>query len=1551
MTLPSWDIRRNAFMRDLDVLEVPLDGSYTPRGFEKDEEGLVNWIGVLEKLHPKDIPSEARGAIDISVKRLIDERLRLESGNLKNIFDAGRYKALIDVRLSQMAGLYPTVSNTIFNFYAKFFPKNTLASAPTPISDPAELFKAINAAGRQQFSKEDLDIILGIKFEESAYQMYIEAGQTRDIQINLSFDGYSSIDLPQAELLLNFYRATHPGARMAEDFSNESLLKLRDDFSESRMWQRSQSLTNESLIDGDDFSQFDNRTFWQSSGYQIRGIEQMVGFGHSAWNMRRDSGDDNVWMSSIEFIRGNNDGGALLESGEVRERKGNQDDVTLAKAGHTLYRQGYPRNQTTFWLPSEKLNPPAETSEDEEDPSASAFVSRYLPLQWLVRSAQWEYYSLPFSFPSEREDNTGFPYLSNALLTISAAHPVRNFENPSDKISNGARMAESKGLGNDDFVLKTITDLLQSGKYNTQTIEQPEVYYSLRLKIEALLAGKPLPQDLPKDSPFQHEVLTEWSSELKDHIVVRRPPQSAARGARMAFDAKIEKAIDHYIQARGLALSIRRFPKQMVEKRVRKKFEKVVVSPLHKNIKTLTHIQRMLDLAAYDTPALFPAEVSSGLETVIGESRAVVAAVDLILPRFYVISQSPGGVEYLEDKKGEFLKHFRDAAAALEGARYFIRTGGDVPDFDSGARMAEEASFFKPPFDLNEVYKKLDQYEAWSPQLTAMPGGYLRALPMVAVVGNSQSADQTFTVKGLRSVLENAPPKVYRLFDDKRSRLFGEISENKAYIISALLKEQYIVKTGQVSKKGGAIYKVTSKGLKFAQQAVDYILTSGARMADQNQIFELVFEAGKQLLEAKNLVDNDEENRHFLAKYVAYVPDTPIFGSEEMPEFLDKYIGANINKLRELINQKVQKADDSDTVTIESGNQGDTLHFPGLFAAGLFISKVGRAVSLLEEAQKLYRLPESGDATGSSGARMAEEVLKSEDRELSRVGAQRPTFASSLSKRLWMAGIATRTASLMVVKSLFTDFMSSFKTLASSVRELTPSAIAEMSFLNDSIRVATSLFVNDLSFFSGFGISFSLKVVREIVSNSQEHFNLHVTSTPIGSAARMATATSSPSSKFEVRSSKKNDLSFQLPTSNIQLIQGAQIAENFKITTAFFVAGGLVGALAAIYFVIARRSPQRPTKQSMSTKIASVASLPRNDKLPTSTILVGVTSEGARRALAEAIGKRRDVQIFQIQSADPERQMQELEEKASQLGIEKPILMDGRVNFEAKQKFLRRLKEMNMEVQELFQLFLSNRKKFDKQYQTLTSDRKAEFYDELVALLPRIAPKEIAEGMEREWTEEEAFKMFKLEHFHPTYGLGFSDKVGAIGQAPKAAIWTGAVLTKSLFLDTLDDRDRELAGHNMQIVDHLILTQKEFTELRDNLSEEGYKQFEQRFAENRIHIVEDEAAAQALYQALNKEYGHENILFVDSRENNLLRKAFGGEERSKLLLLEGDYTLTLDKVVAEILAANGEWKHLFVKGLGQDKDGFLIFAPVKPIDYDQQLGEFSLKLRETSKAA
>ena len=113
-----------------------------------------------------------------------------------------------------------------------------------------------------------------------------------------------------------------------------------------------------------------------------------------------------------------------------------------------------------------------------------------------------------------------------------------------------------------------------------------------------------------------------------------------------------------------------------------------------------------------------------------------------------------------------------------------------------------------------------------------------------------------------------------------------------------------------------------------------------------------------------------------------------------------------------------------------------------------------------------------------------------------------------------------------------------------------------------------------------------------------------------------------------------------------------------------------------------------------------------------------------------------------------------------------------------------------------------------------------------------------------------------------------------------------------------------------------------------------YELFVSRFSQDRVLKTENQSV-EALFDRLGGLYKKENVLFVDrdGKENRRFNADTGSE--LKVLVVKGGYALTLDKIVAEILARSGRLDNLFIKGLDIDGNIFY-FTPVAPIDFVRQ---------------
>jgi hypothetical protein len=116
-----------------------------------------------------------------------------------------------------------------------------------------------------------------------------------------------------------------------------------------------------------------------------------------------------------------------------------------------------------------------------------------------------------------------------------------------------------------------------------------------------------------------------------------------------------------------------------------------------------------------------------------------------------------------------------------------------------------------------------------------------------------------------------------------------------------------------------------------------------------------------------------------------------------------------------------------------------------------------------------------------------------------------------------------------------------------------------------------------------------------------------------------------------------------------------------------------------------------------------------------------------------------------------------------------------------------------------------------------------------------------------------------------------------------------------------------------------------------------------------VVVLKEGETIQSIFEGLGGRYNQGHVLFVDNKENPTLQRD-AAEKGPGLLLLEGPYALTLDKVVARILAAGGQLGDTRIRGLSLI-DGVFVFFPTLPIDYMKRLKEFYLTEGQVAHAA
>lgn len=137
---------------------------------------------------------------------------------------------------------------------------------------------------------------------------------------------------------------------------HEDLFELSQDPMSTRNRELSQSFADQTFIESNDFTEFDLGWFGQTASLQFGGVESILISSTLTCNAGCNGTENNVGMSLIELYRGDYDGWALLQTGQVGEWEIDQNNRTRFKGCHKSDLQDCPRTQTTALIPSEGLD-------------------------------------------------------------------------------------------------------------------------------------------------------------------------------------------------------------------------------------------------------------------------------------------------------------------------------------------------------------------------------------------------------------------------------------------------------------------------------------------------------------------------------------------------------------------------------------------------------------------------------------------------------------------------------------------------------------------------------------------------------------------------------------------------------------------------------------------------------------------------------------------------------------------------------------------------------------------------------------------------------------------------------------------------------------------------------------------------------------------------------------------------------------------------------------------------------------------------------------------
>jgi hypothetical protein len=250
-------------------------------------------------------------------------------------------------------------------------------------------------------------------------------------------------------------------------------------------------------------------------------------------------------------------------------------------------------------------------------------------------------------------------------------------------------------------------------------------------------------------------------------------------------------------------------------------------------------------------------------------------------------------------------------------------------------------------------------------------------------------------------------------------------------------------------------------------------------------------------------------------------------------------------------------------------------------------------------------------------------------------------------------------------------------------------------------------------------------------------------------------------------------------------------------------------------------------------------------------------------------------------------------------------------------------------------------------FERVSEAEKEAIWEDILTLLPRIAPKTIEGELLAAKNPERALRKLKLHLYHPSFGDPLNELKVQSPKAPRAAVWTlDMIQNDPFFFDVLEDRDQKIAG-KMTIEDFVLVPGK--TNVKDLLGDR-YEAFKSRFPDTRILETVGEDSPDSVYSRLGGRFERAHVLFIGRSDGARLSETSPKDQGLKQLILEGPYALTLDKVAVRILALGDKAFELSLKGLKRRGNVF-IFSPLAPVDFEKHFKRFYETLKQVAQAA
>lgn len=359
--------------------------------------------------------------------------------------------------------------------------------------------------------------------------------------------------------------------------------------------------------------------------------------------------------------------------------------------------------------------------------------------------------------------------------------------------------------------------------------------------------------------------------------------------------------------------------------------------------------------------------------------------------------------------------------------------------------------------------------------------------------------------------------------------------------------------------------------------------------------------------------------------------------------------------------------------------------------------------------------------------------------------------------------------------------------------------------------------------------------------------------------------------------------------------------------------------------------------QKMSTSFAARLA---GGTVPAGVLLV-FRSREAMREVEKSLGRKRsDIRYVLIKSRNAAHTVPIADHLAKRFGIPQVLVYDAEnLNAAARMAVLRQVNQMDFKIRADFQRLLDG----DMELSDIQdAGARMALTAEIFRLLPRIAPTSLAERQmytpevySGGAAAESALRAVRLQMFHPSFGDALKALDVVHPEQPRAAVWTlETILADPFFFDTMDDRNRKIKGR-MTLDDHVIVGPG--VDIERALGER-YEIFKGHFSDERIHRTRN-TSTHALYELLGGNYRAENILFVDKDAGRSLRQETTEDKSLKLLVVQGPYSLNLDKVVVRILARGGSTEPIIISGLTREGN-FFLFTPIVPIDFLRHLKRY-----------